>query len=367
MLILTHKCNLNCIYCYEQVRETSIVNVEMFKLIISDYLNSNKYDEILIEFFGGEPWLKKDIIIDICEWVWSKKWKNRYRFFTSTNGTLIHGDLQEWLHSHNKQISCGLSLDGKPNIHNYNRSNSFHKIDIPFFIENWPNQPVKMTITPHSIASLAENIIYIHNLGFQLAGTNFAEGIDWSNHKYIEILFQQLSILVKYYYDHSDIIIAPIINLPIENCEIERVHKPNKYCAVRSLIAYDTNGDAYPCNFITPMTFTPEQLESIQLSDFNKDDFLIDEYCYNNCYFYNICPNCYGANLLVNNNLSQRDKSMCNLIKLRAYFTAVIRAQYIINHKTNIDPSNKNKIALQIKAIEKIKSICEKEFPFIVN
>lgn len=361
MLVLTHECNLNCIYCYEHTREKRSLDKEKVKQIISHYLGSNKYEELVIEFFGGEPWLRKNDIIDICEWTWKQKWQPKYRFFTSTNGTLIHGTLQEWLHKHNQQISCGLSLDGLPIIHNTNRSNSFDRIDIPFFQRNWPNQPVKMTITPQGLNSLADSIIYIHTLGFQLAGTNFAEGIDWSNPKYLSIVYQQLARLTDWYIEHPDIHVAPILNMPIETCEFEKEHIPNKYCAVRGLLAYDTDGKTYPCNFITPMTFSKEQLNKIDLSDFYDDEKLIDQYCFNHCYFYSVCPNCYGANLLINNSLSERDKSMCNLVKLRAYFTSVLCANRILNKSKDLEEIDKDTIVLQIKAIEKIKKICERE------
>ncbi len=358
---------MKCVYCYEQKREIKNVNIEEIKQIISDYLNSDKYEEILIEFFGGEPWLKKDVIIEICEWVWAKQWKNKYRFFTSTNGTLIHGSIQDWLHTHNKQISCGLSLDGIPDVHNINRSNSFSKIDIPFFLANWPNQPIKMTITPYSLQSLADNIIYLHSLGFRLAGTNFAEGIDWSNYEYISTLYRQLLQLTEWYLQHPEIYVSPILNMPIENCECWKDKMPNKICAARGIIAYDTDGRAYPCNFITPMTFSQQQLENIKLDDFYEDEKLIDKYCATNCYFYAICPNCYGANLLVNGNLSERDKSMCNLVKLRAYFSAILCSQYILNNKNKIEKLDRNKIPLQIRAIERIKKICEEEFQNVMK
>lgn len=222
IIFVTHECNLNCIYCYEQNKAHISIKKEKAQEIISQYLNSKDYDNIIIEFFGGEPWLNSKLIIDICEWTWNHKWKNNYRFFTSTNGTLIHGEIQEWLNKHNKQISCGLSLDGTPMVHNHNRSNSFEKIDISFFITNWPNQPIKMTISNDSIDCLAESIIYIHKLGFKLSGTNFAECIDWSNEKFIKILSRELGKLVEFYTANPQVQVAPIIDLPIEICEYEK-------------------------------------------------------------------------------------------------------------------------------------------------
>ena len=359
MLVVTHACNLNCIYCYEKKRDSLAVDIERFKEVISFYLNSNDYDYIVIEFFGGEPWIRKDIIIEICEWTWRQQWKNGYHFFTSTNGTLIHGDVQQWLHDHNQQISCGLSLDGMPNTHNQNRCNSYAQIDIDFFISNWPNQPVKMTISPESLSKLSDNIIFIHKLGFRLAGTNVAEGIDWSKIEYCRTLQIELERLVKYYLEHPLVEVAPILDLPIEKCECDRQYVRNKDCAGKTIMAYDCDGKEYPCNYFTPMTFSEDKLSNLKLSDFLEDKNLIDEYCFNNCYFYSICPNCYGANYLANGNLSERDKSMCNLVRIRAYYCAALQTHKILQ-SDNIQSDN-NLIALKIRAIKKIKEICEKE------
>ncbi|MCR4848494.1 MAG: radical SAM protein [Bacteroidales bacterium] len=358
MLVVTHACNLSCVYCYEKKRDSVIVDVNRFKEIIATYLNSDDYDYIVIEFFGGEPWIKKDVIREICEWTWRQHWKNNYRFFTSTNGTLIHGEIQKWLHNHNRQISCGLSLDGTPNTHNQNRCNSFAQIDINFFLSNWPNQPVKMTITPQSLSNLSENIIYLHDLGFKLAGTNFAEGINWSKTEYCKTLQNELEKLVNYYLEHPDIEVAPLLDLSIENCEFDRQYVRNKDCAGKTIMAYDCDGKEYPCNYFTPMSFSNEQLNSIHISDFLDDKNLIDEYCFHNCYFYPICPNCYGANYLANGKLSERDKSMCNLVKIRAYYCAALIAQRICQKNACDDQEI---VSLKIKAIQRIKRICEGE------
>ena len=312
-----------------------------------------QYEEIALAF---------NEIKYICEWTWSQSWRNKYRFFTSTNGTLIHGDIQEWLHKHNRQISCGLSLDGTPEVHNSNRDNSYDKIDISFFLANWPNQPVKMTIAPHGVNNLSESIIHIHKLGFKLAGTNFAEGIDWSKKGYLESLCKELKKLVEFYIGNPSIPVAPLLDIPIENCECKREHIPNKYCAVRSLMAYDVDGKPYPCNFITPMTFSRGQLDKLSISDFYEDDNLIDKYCFGNCYFYPVCPNCYGANLLVNGKLSERDKSKCNLVKLQCYYSAALHAHRIIQEVNSQKQMNTAALDSTIRAIQRIKDICESEF-----
>ena len=60
--IITHECNLRCTYCYETLRDKQYANIEKIKEIISIYLNNPALGSVTIDFFGGEPWLKFDLI-----------------------------------------------------------------------------------------------------------------------------------------------------------------------------------------------------------------------------------------------------------------------------------------------------------------
>ena len=356
--IVTHECNLRCVYCYENKRDKQLADAEKIKLVISEYLNNEELQELTIDFFGGEPWLKFDLIKEVCEWTWARQWKNKYKFFTTTNGTLIHGEVQEWLRSHKEQFWCGLSLDGTKETQDKNRCNSFDKIDKEFFLECWPEQTVKMTISKESIENLCNDILYIQDLGFRIAGTNFAEGIDWTDTKYITILCRELENLVGFYINHPEYEIVPILNLYLQNCEHKA--KTRKWCGTGSNMAvYDIDGRKYPCTFFTPMTFDEEQLACIKDVDFKDEEQFVDKQCFEDCYFYNICSNCYGANLLATGKVSVRDKSHCKLLKVRAYYAAALLTHRILANKDNIKGSPT--VSLQIRAIEKIKKICEEE------
>ena len=45
-------------------------------------------NEVEIDFFGGEPFLEFPTIKEVCEWVWSNNWRNKYVFFATTNGVV---------------------------------------------------------------------------------------------------------------------------------------------------------------------------------------------------------------------------------------------------------------------------------------
>ena len=161
--------------------------------------------------------LEFELLKDVYEYACSKKRNIPYNFFATTNGTVLTGEMKSWFTAHREQFILGLSLDGTRDTHNYNRSNSFDKIDINFFLQNWPNQGVKMTLSEYSLPRLADNVKFVHSLGFKtIRGVNLAEGdFDWSNEKYIDILVLQLKELVAYYLANDTLVPNQMLNRPI--------------------------------------------------------------------------------------------------------------------------------------------------------
>ena len=213
-LYMTESCNLNCTYCYE--RKKGVLNMPLNVAkegIISTFQRAveKKVHYVEILFHGGEPFIAFDRIREICEWVWSRQWPVKYICYATTNGTLIHGEIKEWLMRHKDRFVLGLSLDGTREMHNRNRSNSYDKIDIEFFKDMWSEQGVKMTPSPGTLSSLAEGIIHIHQLGFKRNNCSFATGIDWTvdesgnSISYREELQHQLMKLALFYLDNPDI------------------------------------------------------------------------------------------------------------------------------------------------------------------
>lgn len=73
MLMVTHACNLNCSYCYESHKGNNYMSFELAKDIILNEADlvkkSSKFDEIQVDFMGGEPLMNFPLIKQIVEWL----------------------------------------------------------------------------------------------------------------------------------------------------------------------------------------------------------------------------------------------------------------------------------------------------------
>lgn len=362
-ICLTHNCNLDCVYCYQQHDTNMRMNFSTAKKCIDWIFDNipNDMEGVEIGFIGGEPLLEFDLIKQIVEYTCSKAIHKNYIFYATTNGTVLTQEMKDWFIKHKNCFVLGLSLDGTPDTHNKNRCGSFNAIDIAFFRNTWPEQGIKMTLTEYSLQHLAENIKYIHSLGFkEIGGVNLFEGtFDWSSEEYIKILIPQLSELVDFYVDNDHLQIDQMLNRRIAMCEEENRER-KKWCGIGTgAIFFDVDGKQWPCPFCTPMTFDEEDLTTICNCDFSRVDDFIDDTCYNECYIYPVCPYCAGANFLTQRSFKIRDKSKCRIQKLITLFSADLIAKRIVKHPDQYEDSIRYHA---INAIEKIRSLYLPEF-----
>ncbi|MBR1486713.1 MAG: 4Fe-4S cluster-binding domain-containing protein [Synergistaceae bacterium] len=363
-LCVTHRCNLNCVYCYQHHDEQGRMNLDTAQRCI-DWIFHNIPDYatggVEISFIGGEPLMEFDLLKQIFSYVYNKYNNIEHIFYATTNGTLLNDEIKNWFSAHRKYFVLGLSLDGARESHNANRSGSFDSIDFEFFLRNWPKQGVKMTLSEYSLPHLAENVKFVHGIGFKhIIGVNLAEGsFDWSKEKYIKILIPQLQELVEFYVENETLTLNQMLDRELYICESTKKER-RKWCGTgTSCVFFDVDGMRYPCSFITPMTFSRGDLQTILSTDFSNDELFIDNKCFEECYLYPLCPICYGANFYNHKTFSVRDKSRCRLQKLITLFAADLHSKRIIKNPALYD---KNIIYSMINAIEKIRSLYLQEF-----
>jgi len=126
-LHICHDCNLRCRYCFAGTGDfgtgkRSMLDLETGKLAI-DFLiaASGKRHHLDVDFFGGEPLMNWQVVVDLthyCEAKGRESGKD-IRLTITTNALLLDEEKTEFINKHMK--NCVLSIDGRPEVHDYMR------------------------------------------------------------------------------------------------------------------------------------------------------------------------------------------------------------------------------------------------------
>ena len=122
---LTEGCNMRCKYCFvaeEFEKKKHSMDEDKFISIIEDFITHNYKNNVSIQYFGGEPLLKMNLIKIGNEMLKSAIADGKIKSANQevvTNGTLINEDIINYFHEND--IKCTISLDGLKEINDRNR------------------------------------------------------------------------------------------------------------------------------------------------------------------------------------------------------------------------------------------------------
>lgn len=325
VITLSERCNLSCAYCYEKAKDDRVMSIDTAQNIIRDsFAAAGDCDDVLFEFHGGEIALVFDALREICEWMWSERWPKPYSCFAITNGTLVHGEIADWLKVNRKRFTLGLSLDGTPEIHNRNRSNSYDQIDFGFFLDNWPRQPVKMTFSPETVTHIAAGLRHVHGLGFEIR-CNMAYGCDWP----IDLLdgyAEQLDEMVEWYLLNPKVLPASLFCQKLDRIGQMAVagRRPIKWCNCGDgSVCYSPAGVRYPCQVFMPSTFGCDVSDKLSRLDFHGVDCFHDSKC-GECILEPTCATCPAHSYLASGSLATRPAWLCAYRKVEILRAATL-------------------------------------------
>lgn len=313
-LLMTYRCNLNCKYCYISPKRNKDMTLGMAQSILEPFLLKNG-GLVDIIFMGGETLLAIDVLRALVEWIEGKKWNREYRFFGTTNGTLLNDNLKMWLTRHSHLLTLCLSYDGLPSAQRNNRCPD--DIDIDFFIKTWPKQPIQMTINEETVDKMADGVIFLLEKGAVVHPNVAYEEREWSEESLIEY-GKQLNKLIYYYNAHEGLpIISQFKHNLNEYAKCIEKHKPQtEMCGSgNGFQLFDIDGTEYPCHMLSPLVFGGEKLEAIKNGLVSSIKDFSDDNC-SECPYTSSCPTCIACNYLYRNRIQKRDKTHCRIIKL---------------------------------------------------
>ncbi|MBN2280442.1 MAG: 4Fe-4S cluster-binding domain-containing protein [Candidatus Marinimicrobia bacterium] len=365
--MITKNCNLNCKYCYEKniEREDKGIDFSIAKDILNKYLNADdNYEFVIIDLFGGEPFLNFPLIKKIHEYLLSRKWKKNFNFFIQTNGTLLTNEIKEWLLKNKNNVVLGLSFDGSREAHNLSRDNSYDLVmkNIPFFKSNYPRQFIKCTICAETIPYVSKSLIEMENLDLLFtANIGFEDiwGDEKNKKKLLNVYEDQLSILVDFYTSRNDLFLPGRILTPAIECYYfdkynEKFEVPDygiKYCGSgHGMIFIDTDGKEYPCHrYATSITgrIKIPKIPNLLMENWKPDKCSV-------CKLIDICPTCVGYNFEINGDPKIRTTFHCESFKLEVLATAKIHANRIekmLKNESILNIEQKGHIVRRLDAI----------------
>lgn len=166
---LTDECNNRCPYCFVcfQKNYMSYETAEQAAFFLLENNERNKEKTIpAIAFFGGEPLLQYDNIIKPL----ITKFKDKFSWSITTNGTLLTEEIIDFLAENN--VSILLSWDGIKEVQDIQRplvtgESSFDKIieNIHYLLLKCPETLCRMTITKLGIPHIFETLLMWERYG----------------------------------------------------------------------------------------------------------------------------------------------------------------------------------------------------------
>lgn len=321
MLMVTHACNLKCSYCYESYKRNDYMTIELAKEIISKearfVANSDKFDEIQVDFMGGEPLMNFTLIKEIVEWLEGGGINVPWICFASTNGTLINSEMKEWFKQHKRYMVLGASYDGTGNMQLKNRGTDLYNIDLDFFHELWPEQTLQMTISKETLPYLAEGVLYVQRKGYRL-NASLAQGVDWTQND-AKLYREQLCILKEEYLKDTSLLPLNRLTKYVDVFNLDpSERKQIQVCGSGlNMVTYDIDGKRYGCHMFTPIVLGNEKAIGVDDVEWDKPGLMADSYC-ESCILRRYCPTCPGFNYKYRGNFADRDKRWCPMVLAEA-------------------------------------------------
>lgn len=334
-LMVTHACNLRCVYCFEKFKSnhpSKRMNFETATAVLSRELKQfgascREGERFAVEFFGGEPLLNFPLIEQVYAWVKRQPLAFPVVFQITTNGTLLTAPIRAWLTERKADFRVILSVDGTEVMQARNRGCDIEDIPIAFVRDTWEKSYFKMTLSRETLPDFAAGVIALTEHGYRIASSP-AEGIAWQPGD-DRVYKEQLERIGRYYLDHPEVAPEHPFNfLYKEMLDPERI--PVKSCGVgTSIITYDVDGRSYPCHLFLPVVHGREKHAEIAALDFSDPAKLTSGACAA-CPLRHICRTCYGYNYLERGDISSRNPTNCRMQLAEAQVVSAFEINYLM-------------------------------------
>lgn len=266
----TRRCNLNCCYCHASARPVHAdgedLSVEVARKIVG-FVFQSPSESVIIELQGGEPLLNLSIVKFIVRHVeqLTQKDSKRVSFDLVSNLTLMNQKAVEFLKQHDVHI-CS-SIDGPKSVHDLNRRiGNRGTFDLVMkkkrIMQNQNLQVPFLTVfTRQTLPHYREIVDFSANQGEELLCVNPVNPLGYARQIWDEIGYD-CDTYLDYYRRLLDYTFTKMsaghfiidrrfllgLNKLTSSSDVRFTDFRNPCGAVFGQIAYDVNGDVYPCD-----------------------------------------------------------------------------------------------------------------------
>lgn len=259
-IVLTNRCNLRCIYCYENTAGSNFAGEDISEEILSSsfkfllkHVNSGRegikdprelsnIDTLSVYLWGGEPTLRPDLIrFSLKEGnKLAKKEGKKIKWRISTNGALINEEIAQLING----FEIYLSVDDYGIVQEKTRgcSSKYLKSDVWKKLLNTSYMVVRIVNHPkYAGGRLVDQVKSLMDLGFTRFFPSTASGHGWSAQDF-KVMEKEYETLTKMHFDGK----IQLPNLDEYFREKDNVSKTALWNGEKTPVCITTKGDVYP-------------------------------------------------------------------------------------------------------------------------
>lgn len=202
---VTKECNMNCLYCYEDDKDSTYTWNEV-KLLIDNIIKHNKEKEFSIEYLGGEPLLAFDIIKKATNYLEANNSINIPSYVITTNGTILNDEIIDFL-MESEKVKWYASMDGTKEMNQFRTFKDTEKNSHDTVLENHKKLAdmigtdrvgIHMVTHPYNIGYLADGIDHLYRNGVRGIGVGTVEKTMTLTDEYIDTFKSEFKIISEH-------------------------------------------------------------------------------------------------------------------------------------------------------------------------
>lgn len=282
--IVTERCNLQCSYCYEHYKTNRDMSIEVAKQCVdllfkqdeenSEYINPDNAPALVLEFIGGEPLVNIELIAQIVDYFLevaikkNHRWKNHYMISMTTNGTLyFRPEVQRFLRRHRGRISMAVTIDGNKELHDSCRkypngdgsyeeaAKAQHDLSKRYGLNG-----TKLTIAPANLKYLYTAVVsMIKEFAPPTLHANCVYEEGWTT-QHAQLYYEELKKIADWVIENEMYRCCRFTLFDSTRYLPSPPEDNQNWCGGNGkMLAFDINGDIYPCTRYAPISMGREQ------------------------------------------------------------------------------------------------------------